>query len=180
MALTDDQVGPRAAWLRRHRKRKYGTGDGGLVALAKAMRELGFDRSWSTYKGWESSDERSPIPPEAEPYLEQVFREPVPAGRANGSGDSAIVVALEKQTRAINELVTTIQYLLGIEVPPDSPEVAEARRIIREHVHGGMTLAAAEASGSAEGSRRARVHEDPAPLAPSPGQRPLGSGSGRG
>lgn len=118
MALTDAQVGPRAAWLRRHRKAKYGTGDGGLVALAKAMRDLGFDRSWSTYKGWESSDLRSPIPAEAEPYLERLFGEPVPDPAPILGGDvaaaidrqtTAITSAIESQTRAYAELLAELQ-----------------------------------------------------------------------
>lgn len=129
MALTDEQVGPRAAWLRRHRKRKYGTGDGGLVALAKAMRDLGFDRSWSTYKGWESSDERSPIQPEAEPYLEQLFREPVPAPRVPLTGGD-VAAAIDRQTAVISELVTYLRETRDFDVRLAALEAAVALRAL--------------------------------------------------
>lgn len=108
MALTDDQVGPRAAWLRRHRKRKYGAGDPGLVALAKAMRDLGFERAWQTYKGWETSDERSPIQAEAEPYLERLFGEPVPDPRPIGTGGD-VAAAITAQTETLTKLLDELR-----------------------------------------------------------------------
>lgn len=101
VALSDDQRGPRAAWLRRHRIPRFGTGDGGLVKLSKALLELGLDRSWSTIKGWESSDERSPIPPDALPYLEQLFGESAPRPYVAPSTPELIA--------AIDALVQTIR-----------------------------------------------------------------------
>lgn len=132
MALTDEQRGPRAAYLNRHLKR-YGTGDAALKKLAADMERLGFSRSWSTYKGWVSSDDRSPIPPEAEPYFLKLFNEPVPPPRAPAATQAELIAALAAQTKAINDLVAVLQ--------DDSLEVrlrvVEALVLPREQPDGG-------------------------------------------
>lgn len=117
MALTDEQRGPRAAWLRRHRIARFGSGDGGLVTLAAAVKTLGFDRSWQTYKGWESSDVRSPIPPEAEPYLSRLFDEPVPKAAVPIDTSLAGAISdLAKELRWMREGREAIEArLLGLE-----------------------------------------------------------------
>lgn len=108
MALTDEQRGPRASYLNRHLKR-YGTGDGALKKLAADMEAIGFSRSWSTYKGWVSSDERSPIPPEAEPYFLRLFGEPVPPSRTPAPTQAELIAALSAQTSAITDLVNELR-----------------------------------------------------------------------
>ncbi len=110
MALTDEQRGPRAAWLRLHRTKDYGSGDGGLEKLSTALRLRGIERSPTTIKGWEASDERSPIPEDILPVLEELFGEKAPP-RAPTALAGDIVAALREQTRAINDLVGKLDIL---------------------------------------------------------------------
>lgn len=140
MALTDAQRGPRATWLRAHRHKKFGPGDGGLVALAVAMRDIGFDRSWSTYKGWESSDIRSPIPDEAEPYLERLFKEkpPAPATEAETGGWLVVAAAIDRLAKAQEDRDAALDDRLdriagSIEGLADAL-LDLATRLTREHV----------------------------------------------
>lgn len=108
MALTEEQRGPRASWLRKHRLAKFGSGEGGLAKLSAALKRLGLDRSTATIKGWESSDERSPIPPDALPYLEELFGEPAPRPVVAAT-PGEMVAALRDQTAALTALAEEIR-----------------------------------------------------------------------
>lgn len=110
MALTDEQRGPRAAWLRRHRKARFGSGDGGLAKLSSVLGERGLYRSPVTIKGWEASDERSPIPAEMLPALEEIFGEPAPRPRPV-TGSAELVAAVWAQVEAINQLLERLDAL---------------------------------------------------------------------
>lgn len=113
MALTDEARGPRAAWLRRNRRERFGSGEGGLAKLSDALRQQGLDRSPTTIKGWESSDERSPIPPDALPVLERLFGEPAPRPVSNATSPE-LVSALHAQTQALADLVIELRGNRGV------------------------------------------------------------------
>lgn len=145
MALTDEQRGPRAAWLARHRKARFGQGEAGLAALAEALRERGAYRAPDTIKGWESGDERAPIPPDIVPHLEAIFGEPAPVPKRPVTPEE-VVAALAAQTAAINALVARLDLFVG----PLGEAVAEMLRA--------QTAAAIDrpGSGAASGSGRQR------------------------
>lgn len=109
MAKTDEQRGPRAAWLRRHRIAKYGTGDGGLASLSAALKKRGLDRSPTTIKGWESSDDRSPVPADVLPDLEALFGDPAPGPAGPDVTAEALLGVMRAQTEAITELVKELR-----------------------------------------------------------------------
>lgn len=115
MALTDAARGPRAAWLRRNRRERFGSGEGGLAKLSDALRQQGLDRSPTTIKGWESSDDRSPIPPDVLPVLERLFGEPAPRPTST-STTPELVSALHAQTQALTDLVQEIRGGRGLMV----------------------------------------------------------------
>lgn len=108
MALSDEQRGPRAAWIRRNRLRLYGYGDGGLDKFSKALGSLGIVRSPATLKGWESSDERSPVPEDLVPVLETLFDDPAPKPLQQVS-QADLIAALSAQTEAMNTLARQIE-----------------------------------------------------------------------
>lgn len=108
MALTDEQRGPRAAWLYHHRVARFGSGVSGQEKLAAELRARGAYRAPDTIKGWEASDERSPISPDVLPHLEAIFDDKAPAPkRAITSED--VVSALAAQTEAITALVEELR-----------------------------------------------------------------------
>lgn len=83
--------------------------------------------------------------------------EPPAYASAEGTTDlAALIAAMDRQTTAIGDLAATIWGLLSIDIKPDTPEIAEARRILREsYLYGG-----AVESGADEGVRRSRAGED--------------------
>lgn len=141
MAQTDLERGPRAAWLRRHRRARYGSGDGGLSQLAAALRDRGFDRSPTTIRGWESNDGRSPIPADILVALEELFDERAPRPLEHATpGD--LVAALMAQTEAMLALVEELRL--------DRAERAADREADRE-----LANAAGRQGGLASGLRGA-------------------------
>jgi hypothetical protein len=110
MALTDEQRGARAAWLYHHRVAQFGPGAGGQQALAEELRQRGLYRAPETIKGWEASDERSPIPPELVPVLEEIFRDHAPMPKRVVTMED-VVAAMDRQTEAINALVARLDVI---------------------------------------------------------------------
>jgi hypothetical protein len=121
MALTDEQRGTRAAWLRRHRIARFGSGQGGLAALSEELRVRGAFRGPETIKGWEASDDRSPIPVDVVPHLVEIFGDPYPAPLKPVT-TADLVAALAAQTQAITELIALVRPLVA-----ESGESIEAR-----------------------------------------------------
>lgn len=142
MALTDAQRGPRASWLRRHRLLTYGSGVGGLQKLSAALRARGIDRSPDTIKGWESSDDRSPIPPDVLPALEDLFGEAAPRPLVTATAPE-LVSALLAQADAISALVVELR------------EAREARDAFDERLRS-LELAATLQAPSPAARRRGR------------------------
>lgn len=119
MALTDEQRGPRAAWLYRHRVARFGSGAGGLTALSEELRSRGAFRAPDTIKGWEAG--KSPIPADAVPPLEAIFRDEIPVPPKPVS-QADLVAALAAQTAAITELIALVRPLVA-----ESADSIEAR-----------------------------------------------------
>lgn len=110
MALTDEQRGPRAAWLYRHRVARFGSGAGGLAALGEELRGRGAFRAPDTIKGWEAG--KSPIPADVVPHLEEVFRDEIPVPTRPVS-QADLIAALAAQTAAITELIALVRPLVA-------------------------------------------------------------------
>lgn len=136
MALTDDQRGKRAAWLYHHRVARFGKGEGGLEALAAEP---------DTIKGWEASEERSPIPPEIVPHLEAIFDDAYPAATRPVTIDQLVAV-LWVQTERLSTLIeqnAALMRALGLDpTPPD--DVAATIEVAQERRRSGSTLRPAD------------------------------------
>lgn len=146
-------------------------------ARAEIERLTGWRIPQSVYAEWESG-RRLP----ADANLERLRAFYGDAPETTETPDSLVAAlrdqtaAIDRQTTRIGDLVTVIQQLLGIE---DRPATSGTRRTVAQNFLRTL-LDEAEASGSAEGDRRAQEPEDPERPAPSPARRTRGIGAGRG
>lgn len=121
MALTDDQRGPRAAWLANGRKKIFGSGEGGLEKLAAWLGERGLYRAPDTIKGWEASEQRAPIPSDIVEALEELFG-PAPMPKRPVSVED-LIAALAAMVREVLDEVRAIRA--AIAPPPMPPRVPD-------------------------------------------------------
>jgi len=147
MALTDEQRGPRAAWLSHGRRRIFGSGEGGLEKLAAWLGERGLYRAPDTIKGWEASEQRAPIPSDIVSALEELFG-PAPMPKRPISAEDLIAAF----TALVRDVLAEVSAIRAVVAPPPMPPTEDDLGVMREGI-AAIDVVTADQAGEAEADR---------------------------